>query len=242
VVVSDLPAVGPPEEGLVYRIARNFDVFTPPDWSWAREDGTFGNRFDDPSAEDEIPEEDRFRVIYCSSRPVGAFGETISRYRKDVRLYAELKTIEDDEPLDPELEGGVVPEDWRLERRKASTHLDSSLLFADFTDPRSLVVLRRELASLLMHLGLEDFDLSSMTGPQRRLTQGAARYVYELTDFSSQPIFAGIRYLSRLNYHWELWALFDDRMLHTPAETFGTIRRNDPDLQEAASFFEIEIE
>jgi hypothetical protein len=226
----------------VHRVARNFDVFTPPDWEWAKEDGTFGNRFDDPSAEDGMSEEERFRIIYCSSRLVGAFGETIARFRKDVKLHAGLEIIEDADPLDPELEGGVVPEDWRLERRKASTLLDNSLLFADFLSPKSLVVLRRELAPLLVRLGLEDFDLSSMTGPQRRLTQGAARYVYELTTPSGQPIFTGIRYPSRLNINWELWAIFDDRMLHTQDETFGTIRKDDHDLQEAAAFLEIDIE
>ena len=35
------------------------DVFAPPDWSWALEDGTFGNRFDDPGKYRSIPEEDR---------------------------------------------------------------------------------------------------------------------------------------------------------------------------------------
>ncbi|HET7478975.1 MAG TPA: hypothetical protein VFJ72_05600 [Rubrobacteraceae bacterium] len=48
-------------------------------------------------------------------------------------------------------------------------------------------------------LGLEDLDLSAVTGPHRRLTQEAARYVYDLEDSSGSLAFAGIRYISRLN-------------------------------------------
>jgi hypothetical protein len=42
---------------MVYRVARGFDTFAPPDWGWAKDDGTFGNRFDDPGAYRGIPEE-----------------------------------------------------------------------------------------------------------------------------------------------------------------------------------------
>ncbi len=63
-MARELPYVGPPEGERVFRVSRGFDVFAPPDWSWAQGDGTFGNRFDDPGKYRGIPEEDRFRVIY----------------------------------------------------------------------------------------------------------------------------------------------------------------------------------
>lgn len=60
-------------------------------------------------------------------------------------------------------------------------------------------VLRKNLAAVAEKLGLEDLDLSAVTGPHRRLTQEAARYVYDLEDSSGSLAFAGIRYISRLN-------------------------------------------
>ncbi len=58
----------------MFRVSRDFDVFAPPDWSWAQEDGTFGNRFDDPGRYRGIPEEDRFRVVYCATQWAGPSG------------------------------------------------------------------------------------------------------------------------------------------------------------------------
>jgi len=112
-------------------VARGLDPFEPPDWSYAGDDGTFGNRFDDPGAGHGIPEAERFRVIYCAASRATAFGETIARYRPDLELLAKLEEIADDEPISPELRGGVVPEEWRLSRRLGATQLDESLRFVD---------------------------------------------------------------------------------------------------------------
>jgi hypothetical protein len=226
---------------MVFRVARGFDVFAPPDWAWAKEDGTFTNRFDDPGAYRGIPEEERFRVIYCATQPAGAFGETIAPFRKSLSTLAALREVSDDEPLDPDLEGGIVLEDWRLARRLGATRLDDDLLFADFTAAQTLTILREELAPWLVRFGLEDFDLSIITSQQRRVTQEAARYVYELAG-SGFTVFAGIRYMSRLNRDWELRAIFHDRMIHAPEEISETIRDDTPGLIEAAIDLGLEIE
>jgi hypothetical protein len=226
---------------MVFRVGRGFDAFAPPPWDKAGEDGTFGNRFDDPRADRGMPEEDRFRVIYCATRPVGAFGETVARYRRSPRLLAALRNIEDDEPLDPELEGGIVPEEFRLKRTLGTTRLSDDLLFADFAVGETLTILREELANWLVRLDLEDFDLSTVTSQLRRLTQEAARYVYELAGLGHTS-FAGIRYLSRLDPNWELWAIFHDRMAHFPEEVAGEIRVDNPDLQEAAKVLHLTVE
>lgn len=187
-------------------MARGFDVFAPPDWSWALEDGTFGNRFDDPGKYRGIPEEHRFRVVYCATQLAGAFGETIARFRKSPRLLEGLEAIDDEEPFEPELEGGVLPEEWRLGRRLGSTRLDEGLVFANFASAEAFQILTEELAPLLVRFGLREFDLSLITSRKRRVTQEAARFVYELAG--SGQVFAGVRYLSRLNPAWELWAVF----------------------------------
>jgi len=240
--VADAPlqAVRPPE--LVDRVGRGLDAFAPPDWAYALPDGTFGNRFDDPSAEGGVPEEGRYRAIYCATERAGAFGETIARFRPSMKLLAGLEQIEDEEPLDSELEGGVVPEEWRLSRRVGSTRLASDLLFADLPAPETIRILREELAAVAERLGLEDLDLSAVTGPHRRLTQEAGRYIYDLADASGSPAFAGIRYLSRLNPSWELWADFHDRMRHEPGEVAEPIRADDPGLVEAATLLGLRVE
>jgi len=240
--VADAPfsAVTPPE--LVYRVGRGFDVFAPPDWAYALPDGTFGNRFDDPAAERDAPEEERYRVVYCATERAGAFGETIARFRLSVGLLAGLEQVKDEEPLDPELEGGVVPEEWRLSRRVRSTRLASGLPFVDLAAPETMGVLREELAAVAEGLELEDLDLSAVTGPHRRLTQGAARYVYGMTERSGGPAYAGIRSLSRLNPSWELWAVFHDRMRHKPGEVAEPIRADGPSLVEAAALLGLRVE
>ena len=68
-----------------------------------------------------------------------------------------------------------------------------------------------------------------------------ARYVYELAD-EGHTFFAGIRYPSRLNVEWELWAIFFDRMEHCPEEVAGVIAEDDPELQEAAKVLGVRIE
>lgn len=240
VVDTPLPGVRPPKT--VYRVGRGFDAFAPPDWAYALEDGTFGNRFDDPSAERDVPESERYRVVYCATERAGAFGETIARFRPSVGLLAGLEAIEDDEGLDAELQGGVILEEWRLSRRVGSTRLASDLLFANLPVPETMRVLRRELAAVVGELGLEDIDLSAVSGPHRRLTQEAARYIYEQTDDTGRPIFAGIRYLSRLNPGWELWAVFHDRMRHEPDEVAEPIKAGEPGLVEAATLLGLRVE
>lgn len=78
-------------------MARALDPFAPADRGYAGEDGTFGNRFDDPRVEHGVPEEERFRVIYCAGS-----GETIARFRPDLESLAKLEEIVD-EPIGFEL-------------------------------------------------------------------------------------------------------------------------------------------
>jgi hypothetical protein len=213
------------------------EVFGAPEWEW-----TGDNRFDDPDHRKGDPEPGLFRVIYCASSRAGAFGETIARFRKSLRLLSQLREIEDDEPLDPELEGGLLPEEWRLNRRIGASRLDESLKFADLEDPRAATLLRREMAPLLTQLGLDDLDFGDLMGRDRRVTQNAARCVYEAAGESGAPVFDGIRYVSRLNPGWELWAIFTDRMVHEPEDLYQTISRDDPDLRKAADILDIEVE
>ena len=74
----------------IFRLGLHPDPWEPPDWSRAHTDGTFGNRFDDPTG--------YYRVLYASSQRLSCFIETLARFRPDLSLLAELEGIagEDD--------------------------------------------------------------------------------------------------------------------------------------------------
>lgn len=245
-MTEELPVVTPPSTP-VYRVAFGFDPFQPTPWRFAHEDGTFDNRFDDPRGRAGVAESERFRIIYCATQRAGAFGETTARFRASLRLFAGLQDVDSDEPLD-DLTAlrGVVPADWRLARRLGSAHLNPSLRFADVADGRTAQILRRvpKVAETAASLNLPDIDLSSLTSHHRTLTQEIARYVYEQMDTQGRPLFAGLRYLSRLHQAWECWAIFDTRLT---ADSFTSIlsepiRPDDPGLVEAASILDLSIE
>ncbi len=226
----------PPPKSPIYRVGRPLDPFDPPPWDKAGEDGTFGNRFDDPGHLDGIPQEQRFRMIYCATQRTAVYGETLARFRPSLTLLEKLAEIEDDEPPQLDMQPPVIPADWRVRRRLGKTRLVQALRFVDLADPHNLQVLRSVLASQAHELGLDDIDLSAVIGPHRTLTQHLARYVYEQVDENGLPLFAGIRYLSRLNADWECWAIFDTRMQHTPAMP-ESILPDDPGLIEVIELF-----
>lgn len=234
----------------VFRVARGIDPFAPNAWERAGDDGTFGNRFDDPGASRGIPESERFRTIYCATDRAGAFGEVVARFRPSPRTLAELESIEDCESLPDILRGivdpndpyrGLVTSEWQLRRRVGHAYLDPALRFVDIADAENMNLLRRELATLLTELTIAEIDVSAVTSQHRRLTQEIARYIFEQVDEAGRPCFAGIRYPSRLNPDWECWAVFDTRMIHRPGPS-ETVRPDDPGLIEAARIFHLTIE
>jgi hypothetical protein len=248
-----LVAVAPPSSG-IFRLARGpAEPFAPPEWDRAHDDGTFGNRFDDPSAALGRPPGERFRAIYCATQRAAAFGETVARFRPSIVLLAQLAAVEDDESLEEALAGavdpqdpyrGLIPADWRLVRRIGQTVLDPSLRFVDIAAAGSVQHLRQALATRAAELRLTDVDLSSLTSPQRLFTQDCARYIYDQIDEDGQPHFAGIRYPSRLSDAWECWAVFDDRLRHAPGSPAlpESIFADDRDLEHVASMFGLTIE
>lgn len=91
--------------GVIYRLGRVPDPWAVPDWASAGQDGTFGNRFDDPDA--------TYRVLYASSQRLGCFLETLARFRVDPQLAAELAAISGEDDHSPL---GEVPVEWLHKR------------------------------------------------------------------------------------------------------------------------------
>jgi hypothetical protein len=201
-------------DGPLFRVGRMHDAWAPPDWAYAKEDGTFGNRFDDPEA--------HYRVLYASSRRLGCFIETLARFRVDLSFVAELQEMEDDEEDDFSA-FGTIARSW-TDRRCIGT----AEAFGDYADIYSLEWvshLRHVLASTALQLGMTDVDLSSLQRAEPRiLTQKASREVFELR-------LDGIFYHSRYGQTIENWAIFEPFAIHD--QKSDSIDEEDPELQEA---------
>lgn len=248
-----LDEVGPPPTA-VFRIGWRGDPLRPPPWSKALADGTFGNRFDDPSASDGRPEESRFRCLYCGTTMEAAFGETLARKRVPIGVLAKLAAVDVDESVDAVLAGaaidrtephrpqGLISAEWQSQRQIGRTTLDPALRFANVATRGSLQYLRFALAPVADRLGITDVDGSTMLNPGlRAFTQACARHIYELHE-DGAPRFAGIRYVSRLDpIAWECWAIFFDRLRHTPGYPENVMADN-PALKRVAHDFALTIE
>ncbi len=175
--------------GRLYRLGRDPDPWAWPDWSFAASDGTFGNRYDDPGGS--------YRVLYASSQRIGAFLETLARFRPDLEVLAELDRIEGEDEPPP-----AVPTTWLNGRLIGEATVEGS--FADIGDATSLSVLRTALAASAIHHRLNEIDAATIRlSAPRGFTQQVSRYVYR------QGVFDGIRYLSRLGDGIINWAIFE---------------------------------
>ncbi|HEY4276620.1 MAG TPA: RES domain-containing protein [Conexibacter sp.] len=208
-------------DGQIHRIGRAPDAWAWPDWAYAGEDGTFGNRWDDPSGE--------YRVLYASSQRLGAYLETLARFRPDPALQAAMTEIDDD-PDFPTAPAGLVPAGWRERRCIGSAHHSGP--FANIGHSDSIAHLRAALAAELVHHGLDDLDAGDLRRrAPRRFTQAISRYVFEHgRDRDGRP-YVGIAYASRLGDDLTNWAVFEGSEPH--GQTTEPIACNDPDFGRA---------
>ena len=151
-------------------------------------------------------------VLYGATTPEGAFAETVAGFRPSATLIAAF-TAAGATPL-PTL--GVVPADWRLSRRLRRFSTEGALPFVDIEAPATHTYLIQQASGLLAARGPSTLDVSQVRGPSRTLTRGLSSWFYSRTDEHGQPLYAGIRYVSRLGDH-ECWAVFDgtDVALHS---------------------------
>lgn len=217
----------------VFRVSRRGrGPFSPPSWDWAPPSGVLGGRFADPRPWDGT-DDGRFRIVYVASTREAAFGELLAPLRP------ALTSI--DPPGPSTLEFGTVSREWRESRQIGQAHLDPGLSFVDIAEHRTLTYLRSALAPVARELGIEDFDLSAVTGPQRGFTRACARHLYAMRSADGNRRFAGIRYPSRLAASWECWAIFADRL--RGVQTLPRlILGDDPDLLTAAAHLGLVVE
>lgn len=161
----DLESSAPPNP--LYRLGRRGAVWAWPDWAYAGEDDTFGNRYDDPQGQ--------YRVLYASSERIGTFLETLAPFRPDPAILAEPIATDAADDLYPTNPPGVVPAGWLTKRAMGTATVVGQ--FTAVGHSRSLVYLRGRLAARLIHYGLDDLDgatirISAPRGSRSRRRHG----------------------------------------------------------------------
>jgi len=139
---------------------------------------------------------------------------------------------------------GEVPADWRNQRIAVqATFLPSELLpttrFLDVEASKTRRELEKELAQLLAYYGYTELDVPTVRGGDRRITRWIGKWAFDLRGDDGAPVFAGIRYLSRLNTDWECWAVFHDVEIKELSRQ--PIERGHPALTEIAREFDLTV-
>ncbi len=216
----------PPRTGL-WRIARGDDPLAPPPPANGPEGRA--NRFD-PLTLDA-------GVLYFGTTLEVCFGEVLARLRPSTKMLA----IVQDEWRDLGfMDVGTIAADWRERRSAVHIHLPPDAVFLDVESPVTHQHLRKELALGLSALGFDDLDVATVRGRDRRVTQLIADWAY-LAENNGKPLYAGIRYESRIQSGWECWALFDDEEMDVEVVETLPISKDMPALQAVANLFELQI-
>ncbi len=220
----DVATCRAPAAGL-WRVGRAVEPMRPSRTSPAVEQSPRqGNRFDTSD----------FGIIYMGTTLEACFGETLARYRPKPDL-AELVAQDWQTFMAP----GQVPAEWREKRSIVHATPAASEIFLDVEALQTRECLRQTLALGLSALGHDDLDVSVVRGPDRRVTRLIAHWAYQVHDDNGEPLYAGIRYVSKLNSDWECWALFEDTLI--ASQRIESIPVGHPALMAVASQFNIHV-
>jgi hypothetical protein len=206
-VTADLITVQAPPEG-VWRIGPGDDPFKlrPPLTAEELANPRSGNRFDSPVGD--------FGVLYFGTVLNCCFAETLSRFRPDPRI---VPTIRDDWATSGFMAPGEVPADWRHRRIAVRANFGPDALFVDVEADPTRAVLEQVLMPILTAYGHRELDVPTIRGDDRRITRWISHWLWERVDEAGRPLYAGIRYCSRLSTDLECWAVFD-RVIPEPIE------------------------
>jgi hypothetical protein len=127
---------------------------------------------------------------------------------------------------DEELLRAEIPIEWLESRSIGRLRVHTSQSWLDLRDLETRQMVRTELASVLVQLGLPDLDVGTARGPSRRLTQEIARWAYAHE-------YSGIIHTSRLADTLDCWAIFD-RAQFVQLGIAEDVRADNPDLIAAA--------
>ncbi len=162
-------------------------------------------------------------MLYGGSQLVSCYIETLSRFRPDYTLLAQLQTMDGENDFQ---QIGVIPDEWFVNRFIGTAEVRGK--YADLYSPQWVAHLRSRLHPVCLEFGLRDFDLSVLMQAEKRIvTQRASNIVYDLGAF------AGIYYASRHGLGLENWALFEFKAIIKPLVPVQQVSKSDPCLRQA---------
>lgn len=188
--------------------------------------GPHGNRFDVSGG----------GVLYCSSHVRGCFAETLSRFR--VKLNSPVAQAAAADTAHGFMAPGNVAASWRDARRRFELRTTDALPFVDIEHEDTRAHLTAKLGHVLQEFDVEALDIPTIRGYNRRLTRALARWIYTRIDDDDQPLYSGIRYVSK-HGDYECWAIFDGTQIEERNSL--SIECRDPDLVHIARVFGLTV-
>ena len=189
-----------------------------------------GNRFDSFSG--------RYGTLYFGTTLEVCFAETLARLGPNPRLVAELG---DEWESRGWMRPGSVPANWRHGRIISRVELVDSLPFVDIDHPDTIAYLNRrpDLMAGIGRFGVDELDLGTLTGRDRRVTRYIAEFFFDASSEDGDPLWSGLRYMSRLGEGWECWAVFEGTAI---TETYtGPILVTNEALQSVVERFHLTV-
>lgn len=192
-----------PPGGGVWRVGRDPEPLAASKSSGPSElskPGT-GNRFDSPAGS--------YGVRYFATTLDGCFGEILARFRADPLLAEVIGSEWREKGF---MDVGDIPADWRQRRTAVraaflpggrNAKFPDGIKFLDIESVETREAMRPDFEELLAYYKYPDLDIPVVRGRDRRMTRYISQWTFEQTDERGQPLYAGIRYLSRLNSDWE---------------------------------------
>lgn len=226
--MASLGTVHPPEGG-IWRIARGPDPLAHREPPPTLDPGggptrAIGHRFDSAQG--------NYSVLYFGTKLECCYGETLACFRPSPTITRDRF----DE--DGFMNYGEIPADWRDRRIAVRCTLPGGLPFLDVEDMGTRTHLDKQLPWLLAIVGLDGIDVSAIRGKDRRLTRWISQWAHA-QEAGGEPQFGGVRFCSRINTDWELWAVFDRTRLH-PVENVPILPQDDA-LRRVAKHFELQV-
>ncbi|TFC80789.1 RES domain-containing protein [Cryobacterium cheniae] len=220
-----------PDPGEVWRIG-----YGPAPWNWVdwahAINGRFNGRWDSLDS--------AYRTIYAGSSLFACLVEVLARFRPDPILETDMGGIRVDEAdasLYASVPVGTVDESWLSVRQASRANLSGR--YCDVADSATIAALRPTFGALAVGFGLADFDSSALQNSEpRELTQRVGREIYEMSNDDGQPLFDGVRFLSRHGNDLELWTIFErstDGAFSAQLSNIvvGDLRPGNPDVEAA---------
>jgi len=232
-VTCDLAEIVLAGESYLYRVGRAPDPWALPDWAHVQPDGTFGSRWDDPGS--------TYRVLYASSRRLGAYLESMAWARPDPAVDLDVRAVVDEDEADNFPTAGVIDRAWLDKRRLGRSRGNGT--FAVGGHSATLSRLRGAMSGEMARFGIRDLDGAAIrsTAP-RGFTQALSRLIYSCRRADdATPAYDGIQYLSKYGDDLECWALFEGRGELTDTESL-VLDPKDPELVEAERLLRIVLE